>query len=130
MSAVLWQLNSKGGYQMEANCRQEIIQLHQFLESWLTGRLNRNEQEFLRLTQALADDFVMIHPSGQQQDKAAVTADLWQAHGVRPEPFTIEIRNYTCRVGSETLCLVTYEEWQHIPNPLARVSTAPALSPE
>jgi hypothetical protein len=109
---------------MEALCKAEVLRLHRFLERWLAGTLQRSEAQFDEFAQALADDFVIIHPSGNMEGKEHVLADLHQAHGVHTGAFSIEIRNLRCRVATQSWCLLTYEEWQHAEDTSARLSSA------
>jgi len=102
----------------------EVVQSHQFLERWISGSIEKTEQEFQRFRNRVADDFTIIYPDGQLKDKKALMSDIWDSHRARPQQFSIEIRNYECRVDLHDLCVVTYEEWLHSGRSKGRMSTA------
>lgn len=109
---------------MEANCRNEVIQLHHFFEEWLGGTLAKTRANYERLTAVMNSDFQIISPDGQVTACEPLLADLWQAHHTRPD-FSLWAKEVTVRPLSAQLALVTYEEWQEIEAKVtARVSTA------
>ena len=105
-------------------CCREVERLHRFLEAWLEGRIPRTEEGFADFRDALADDFVIVHPGGQRESKETVANGCWQAHGAKPAPFSIEIRNCARRYDDGRICLLTYEEWQRGAESSTRISTA------
>jgi len=90
----------------------EIRQLHQFFEGWLSGSLPNTQESFSRLENSLANAFTMISPQAQLLQRNALLRRLHQAHGSCPQ-LTISITNV--RIGSCTdeIALATYEEWQN-----------------
>lgn len=108
---------------MEIECCKNIKELHVFIESWLKGAAEKSKQEFQYFEDALAEDFIIIHPSGELQTKLDIISDFWSAYGVQSENFTIEIRNIKVRFESENICIINYEEWQTGVEKSARIST-------
>ena len=92
-------------------CAREIRALHRFFEGWLSGRLSDTGEAFRRLDRALAADFSLIHPSGEERSRTDIVAGLRRAHGQRPG-LTIEIRDVRLRAAGDELLAATYEEWQ------------------
>ncbi len=109
---------------MEKDFVDEVIDLHRFFEAWLSGQVAQTLEVFERLNMALDDKFFMISPSGESIEKEALCEQLWQAHGAIPVPFKIEIKNARCRVLSDTLVMVNYEEWQFGSDTTSRISSA------
>jgi hypothetical protein len=108
---------------MEAECHQNIEELHLFIEAWLIGSVEKSKQKFQYFDDALDENFVIIHPNGKLQTKPEITHDFWHAYGSQPEHFAIEIRNITVRSASENFCVMTYEEWQTSTEQSARISS-------
>lgn len=102
----------------------EVIELHRFFESWLSGALEQSSSVFSRFEQALAKGFVMIEPSGQRLQRDQLMDHFWQAYATVPTPFRIEVRNTTVRELTPSLALVCYEEWQLGAERTARISSA------
>lgn len=102
----------------------EVIELHRFIQRWMTGAVPGKRDPFLRFSDALADEFHIIHPGGTTENRAQVLESFWSAHGTREESFQIEIRNIRLRFSSEPYFLVTYEEWQIDSTTTARTSSA------
>ena len=100
---------------MENDCRTEVIDLHRFFETWLTGSLDRTQDEFARLSEVLWADFEMISPSGTRTARKDLLSSVWDAHGVhRDRSFSIRIDNLACRPLADAICLATYHERQAI----------------
>jgi len=57
--------------------RTEIIELHGFFERYFIG----TEDSIARFENALADDFSMVDPSGNDYDRAAVLDVVRDGHG-------------------------------------------------
>lgn len=105
-------------------CGDEVHALHRTIEGWLAGTLPESRQAFARFSDALAADFVIVHPSGTTATRAGVIARLWRAHGAEGQRFRIGIRNLVCRLEAPPWCLLSYEEWHHGDVPTGRISTA------
>ena len=109
---------------MDNKYRVEVEELHQFIEGWLTGSIEKTREQFARFEDALAADFVIVHPSGKWQERSAVCAEFWKAHGVRSSSFAIDIQKLKLRVTAPPYCLVMYEEWQRDVEVSGRLSSA------
>jgi hypothetical protein len=77
----------------------EVIDLHVFFEAWLGGTTAKEPAAFSRLDRALAEQFTLVAPGGERLRRPAVIEGLRGAHGARPAPFRITIRE------PELLCL-------------------------
>lgn len=108
---------------MDIECRNNIKELHVFIESWLKGTTERTKQEFQYFEDELDEEFIIIHPSGELQQKREITSDFWSAYGVQSNNFKIEIKNIKIRSESENICIMNYEEWQTGTEKSARIST-------
>lgn len=104
--------------------QHEIEQLHAFFEGWLSGVLPQDRAVFSRLESALAAEFRMVVPSGEELGREQLLRSLWEAHA-RSEGLLIRIEN--CRIhwsDGEGTCLACYEEVHHGTGDSRRVSTA------
>jgi hypothetical protein len=110
---------------MEALCRQEIVELHQFFQGWYRGDLADTEEQFNRFVRVLANDFTIITPTGSLNHREATLAMVRQGYGSwRERNGRIWIENIVLRWQDEGQRLLTYEEWQEIDDRLtARLST-------
>jgi len=108
---------------MEIECRNNISELHVFIESWLKGLVEKTKQEFQYFEDELDEDFIIIHPTGELQKKREIISDFWSAYGVQSNNFKIEIKNIKIRSESENICIMNYEEWQTGAENSARIST-------
>jgi len=102
----------------------EVVELHQFFESWLSGGIAQTQPLFTKFKNALAEDFKMIEPSGKVLQKNELLEAFWHAHGAMPAPFSIKVKQAKARVLDKGLALVVYEEWQTGVDETARVSSA------
>jgi hypothetical protein len=113
---------------MQAQCQREVVELHSFLAHWMTGAVPRSAAVFARFADVLADGFTLISPRGAITARRPLLRELEAAHGVhRAEGlgFRIELRDFRHRRTEGPLCLVTYEEWQHLSDTArGRVSSA------
>lgn len=98
---------------MEAKCKQEIIELHQFFQDWFRSKLEDSDHEFNRFARVLAQEFTMIAPSGSLNHREAILGMVRHGHGSwRERNGRIWIENVVTRWQDADMCLVTYEEWQ------------------
>ena len=97
---------------MEQQFKAEVIETHDFLTGWLSGSLPRNDQTYASFAVVLADDFMIISPSGEATLREALVPGLRQAHGAEGVDFRIWIENCLVRWHDDTACVGTYEEWQ------------------
>lgn len=116
---------SATGHAMDERCEREIRELHRFFVDWFVGRIPDDDPSFARLERALMERFRIVTPEGQVIDKVSLLGRLRSAHGVRADrSLTIDIRNVRVRHLEPPLCLLTYEEWQHLDGvPNGRLST-------
>ena len=114
---------------MEDKCRQEVLDLHQFFEDWFMGRLADDDKSFARFSSVMDDTFRIVSPAGTMTPIPALSKGLRGAHGAWDKGGApvgrIWIENVDVRLLSDTLALVTYEEWQEQAQPAkGRQSTA------
>ena len=113
---------------MKKNCYNEIVGLHRFFQDWFNGHLVMNENTFERFSNVLEAEFELITPSGQRHTKKEILKLVWDSHSSRSNsdnPMNIWIENFRFRRISDSIFLVTYEEWQKIENnDQGRLSTA------
>ena len=108
---------------MEIECRNNIIKLHEFIESWLKGSVDKSKQIFKYFEDALDSNFIIVHPSGDLQSKEDITNDLWSAYGQQSKSFSIKISDIELRFISDTICLLNYEEHQEGKESSTRISS-------
>jgi hypothetical protein len=102
---------------MQAQCQREVVELHGFLVDWMTGAVPRSAAAFARFADVLADGFTLISPRGDITERRALLRELEGVHGAHRTDhvgFRVEVREFRHRRTEGTVCLVTYEEWQHI----------------
>ena len=100
---------------MTEYCRKEVLELHTFFENWFTASIPENDETFARLEQALAPSFIMITPEASKVARKQLLENLRSMYGSynQPEkPNKIWIKNLNPVQLADSLCLVTYEEWQ------------------
>ena len=102
----------------------EIRDLHRFLDAWLKGGIERGDGRPARLADALADDFVVIHPDGGVGDKAAAVGAFAAAWGEKPADYALEIGAIDTRLLAPDLCLATYVERHRGEPGRARITSA------
>lgn len=96
----------------ENRCHEEVVELHKVIEGWFAGTLPDTDSAFLEFSDAMADDFEIISPTGSRSDRNAIIGSLRTAYGVRESAFSIAIKNIRTRLLIPPLALLTYEEWQ------------------
>jgi hypothetical protein len=102
---------------MQAQCQREVVELHGFLVNWMTGAVPRSAAAFARFADVLADGFALISPRGEITERRALLRELEAVHGAHRTDdvgFRVEVREFRHRRTEGALCLVTYEEWQHV----------------
>lgn len=104
--------------------RDEVLDLHRFLDDWLKGEVDRDENGPDRLARALTDDFVVIHPDGSRSGRAGVLAAFDTAYASKPAVYALQVGRIDTRLVGDGLCLASYEEWHRGEPGRARVSTA------
>ena len=98
---------------MEEQCRQEVLELHQFFQDWFNGVLEPTDESFARFADVIDEDFVLISPSGRMTGRAPLVERLRGAHGSAKESGSrIWIESYRLHRLAGDFAVVTYEEWQ------------------
>lgn len=97
---------------MEQRSEREVVELHRFFQSWFTGQVARTDENFGRVANALAQDFLMISPDGVREDRDAILKAIEEAWGRRPPGFSVWIQQLEVRWSGPDVVLLTYEEWQ------------------
>lgn len=97
-------------------CEREVVELHEFLESWFSARLPASDEAFARFESVLAPRFTLVDPAGEVLDRSTVVEGVRGGHGRSTgEDLSIRIEKATVRHRSRAGCLVTYEEWHDAP---------------
>lgn len=100
---------------MEAGCKQEIIELHQFFQDWYQGELEESEHEFNRFARVMAEEFSIISPTGSINHRDAILEMVRHSYGSwENRNGRIWIENVVMHWQDGDMCLLTYEEWQEI----------------
>jgi hypothetical protein len=94
-----------------AQCVREIIELHDFFQSWFTGALPETEATFQRFATVTDKGFCIIGPHGRLTGLESLTTGLRHAYGKQPG-LRIWTQNHTLRQQHDDVALCTYEEWQ------------------
>ena len=102
----------------------EVVELHQFFEAWLSGAIDKSRENYGRFENAMASDFTMVPPDSTILPRDVIMDIFWQEHGSKTASFRIEIKNPSVRKLAESLYLVNYEEWQFGQENTARAATA------
>ncbi len=102
----------------------EVLDFHRGLERWLKGDVTDRDAALARLTDALAEDFVVVHPDGKRDGKTGVLRNFAAAFGEKPARYRLEIRDVTLRRFDAGFCLVTYVESHPGEAGRTRISTA------
>lgn len=97
----------------EQRCHDEIARLHVTIEAWMAGSIPDTDDAYASFSEAMADDFEIISPSGRRSNQKQIVAAFRAAHGSRTREFSIAVRNIRTRLLSPPLALLTYEEWQY-----------------
>lgn len=98
---------------MITRIENEIIQLHQFFQDWYNNQLTPTDDNFERCAGVLAQDFVIIFPSGEVVHCKPLLDELRKAHNSR-EGMRIWIKNVQLLHQTGNIILATDEEWQEI----------------
>ena len=94
---------------MDADCRNEIIELHRFFEEWMTGIGG----DFSRFATVMAEDFEIVFPDGNRMSQPELLIWMRGLEGTLTEQeFEIRIENLEERTPAPGMFIVTYEEWQ------------------
>ncbi len=92
-------------------CRREIVELHQFFEDWLSGKVPKDKKTFARFTDATALSMNLVSTDGQIFGHAQLVDWIYNAHGSEPG-FALWVEAIEPRGAFDSVALLTYEEWQ------------------
>lgn len=93
------------------NYQQEIHDLHQFFEDYLSGKIDPGPMALFE--NSLDSGFTIISSEGNIIDRDGIIDYVRNAHAQRPN-FRIWTENVTLRQHIGDVMLVSYEEWQTI----------------
>lgn len=102
---------------------EEVLDLHRFLEDWLKGNVPRGNGKPERLAKALAEDFMVIHPTGSRGSRSDVLKSFAASYGEKPAGYALEVSDISVRLLGNDLALVTYVETHRGESGRERVST-------
>lgn len=88
---------------------QEIQELHQFFEDYLSGKIA--SEPMTRFENSMDSSFTIITSDGAIIDRDGIIGYVRDAHNQRPN-FRIWTENVTLCQDFGGLLIVTYEEWQ------------------
>jgi hypothetical protein len=102
---------------LAADCRTEVFELHRFVGWWLRGEVPDTDAAFSLFPDALAEEFVLVSPSGRAEVRAEVLARIRAAHGEHADPahdYALWVRELACRPLGPDHAFCTYEEWHSL----------------
>ena len=100
---------------LEARCRAEVVELHEFLELWSNGELQPTEAAFARFAAVIAPGFRIIDPDGEVAGRGPIVDAIRRAHGRWLDtPGRIRIERFTLHHTVGDHALATYEEWHEV----------------
>ena len=112
---------------MDEACGREVVDLHVFLQDWLTGSIPREASVFARFEQVMGEGVQVVSPRGTLTNRADLLVEFEASHGALAEQaddFRIWVENYRCVREMGDLALVMYEEWHQLGDDTsARLST-------
>ncbi len=85
-------------------CSREIIELHQFFEAWLGGRLPKNKKTFGRFTDATAPSMMLVSTDGTLLGYDQLVEWIYDAHGSEPR-FRLWVEQIEARQVVRLNCL-------------------------
>ena len=124
------QESAESGASLETRAVRETEELHQFFQGWFNGTVENTDAVYDRFAGVLAEDFVIVSPSGNLQERANLIEGLRGAYAPEDtEPIRVWVEKAEVRrhwpMPDGDLVLVTYEEWlQRGESSRGRLSTA------
>jgi hypothetical protein len=93
---------------------QEVVDLHAFFETWLSGTVENTDVVFSRLENALGEEFTMVPPSGARLQRPDVIGWIRGAHGTKEnlDPFRITVFEPELLLLRPPLIILRYVEEQ------------------
>jgi hypothetical protein len=103
--------------QLAEACETEVRTIHEFFEDWFAGRIEKDDETFDRVRDALAEEFETVVPSGRTVGRESVITGIWEVYGrdADSDPQEIRVEDLQVRYVRDELCLVVYREWQRGP---------------
>ena len=95
---------------IDSHCRKEVVELHEFFQQWFAGVLPLTDEAFDRFASVMADEFLIVSPTGRIMQRDAILESVRAAYG--SGSIKIWIQNHAHRFTIGEVALVTYEEWQ------------------
>lgn len=111
----------------EERCAREVHELHTFFQQWFEGSLSNTDEAFARFADVMADDFVIVSPSGQASPRAPLLEALRGAYGSQDfgSGDGVWVEDVKIAASEGALAVVTYIERQKVDGqPRDRRSTA------
>ena len=97
---------------MEEKIRKEILNLHDFFQSWFSGKVEQSESLFgSNVSDHFDPSFEFVMPDGSHSKKEETISSIYEAYGFDPS-FAIKVDIRSIRALSEEVYLALYEEHQ------------------
>ncbi len=109
---------------LEQDCVDEVIFLHELIETWLRGTADDRDLLLDQMQSRLGENFQLVFPEGFILDRSALLEGLKGSYGVDGPKHKVDIIDPVARQVSENVCLVTYVETQSDRRDNCRISTA------
>jgi hypothetical protein len=93
------------------NCSNEVKSLHCFLQQWLGGEVQKQDLDFSQITNAFADELILVTPDGRIENKCSLELRLNQAYGIK-SGINIWIEDFIPIYETENFLVVGYSEWR------------------
>lgn len=89
--------------------------MHQLIEDWFNGAVPKSEAALARFTSVMAPELTVVMPGGRVANRDELIARFFELHGwwrdSKPAG-RIRIERLGTELGSGSLAVATYEEWQ------------------
>jgi hypothetical protein len=106
---------------LPGRCKKEVKEIHRFLEHWYNGAIERSEESFARLSDAVARGFNYVGTNGRVMRRDVLLDQVRRAWGSWRQPGSTDpgsgrfrIENLRIRLIEGPLTLVSYEEWHEV----------------
>ena len=70
---------------MDEACGREVVDLHVFLQDWLTGSIPREASVFARFEQVMGEGVQVVSPRGTLTNRADLLVEFEASHGALGE---------------------------------------------
>lgn len=95
---------------IQARCRKEVAELHEFFQQWFKGDLPDTDEAFERFPSVINESFHIVSPSGRITPAEQIIPAVRSAHN--SGEILIWIDNHTHMMTLGDVALVTFEESQ------------------